>query len=242
MGRKPKNSKIAHKSHQQESENPCQEGSEVEPEIDNASLASMKDKHGTGRKTLPQDKLEVQLVNHSKVPSRKKVKKSTLPPRRSVRLQSAVVATENHYIEQIIEEITVSDSEKENEPMDDDFPKPSMDDKDIHNKIDYLVDLIERYGKSFFGGSSSVGEVTYKSLYLDSQKKIEALMEENSQLGKKLEYAHGKIEIYEKGDHVSYAMLEKVKDVLFCSNGIRSTEVAEGALECKSAKRKRGPN
>lgn len=58
---------------------------------------------------------------------------------------------------------------------------------------------------------------------------------------------------YEKEDHVSYGMLEKVKDVFFSANGSRamepveaavngSTIAAEGAVECKYSRRKRGPN
>lgn len=41
-------------------------------------------------------------------------------------------------------------------------------------------------------------ELSYKSMYISSQKQIESLMAENCRLSMKLEFARGKIEAYEK--------------------------------------------
>ncbi|XP_065861157.1 uncharacterized protein [Euphorbia lathyris] len=228
-----RNRKKGEKSHKlkQERGNPSSEGMEAEPEIDN---------------------------NSSKVNSKKTVKKPALGVRRSGRLREAVMAAENHQIEQIIEEITVSESDEENEPADDEFPKPTMDEKqlhekiegkDIHEKVDYLVELLIAQQKAMsqlnsrrIGERSGVGAVKYKSMYLDSQKKIEALTEEI----KKFRIAYAKIEKYYKkaGEEIL-----KMKEIIGWSdaeedagedegsaNGTKATEAAD---ECETGKRKR---
>ncbi|XP_073157562.1 uncharacterized protein [Henckelia pumila] len=52
--------------------------------------------------------------------------------------------------------------------------------------------------------------LNYKSLYVDSQKKVEGLMEENFHISQKLEFALGKIEAYEKMMGVMCASKEVV--------------------------------
>ncbi|WCJ21526.1 hypothetical protein M5689_003671 [Euphorbia peplus] len=246
MGRKPKN---VENSCKEESGNPLnKEDKEADTETDNPCLASLKKKRSSLVST--QNDLEEQEVNHSKAPS-KNIVKNAFGVRRSCRLQAAAVATESHYIEQIIEEITVSESEEENEPTDDKFPKPSIDDKiiheksegkDVHEKIDYIVELVQTQQKAInelnstrIGESSgTVGKDKYKILYFRSQNKIEALTKENDELIKKLENAHGIIEFYKKR---AEEMLEKGKEADLTSLSSRVTEAA--SLEHETGKRKR---
>ncbi|XP_020537421.1 uncharacterized protein LOC105640215 isoform X2 [Jatropha curcas] len=231
MGKKPSASKFAQKSNKD---------GEVQPESLNPTL----------------EKVELQKANSSTKSSGKRVKKTPAKVRRSDRLQNAVTSTENQDIECIIEAITVSESEKEDEPVDEELPETNLNEKHLYKKVDYIIRLLEAQQKTidslnsratektFFSKGPSFGDVKYKSLYIDSQKKIQVLMEENRQLSKKLEYALGKIEVYEKGNDLVSEVLGKfkdeLKDVLLLSSFTRPTEAtAERDLECKTVKRKR---
>ncbi|KAF2325171.1 hypothetical protein GH714_024973 [Hevea brasiliensis] len=233
---------------------------EVEPESNNPSLQKVDVHPDNTNPTM--ERVEPQQAYSSKTSIRKKVKKSPAKVRRSERLQNAVMATENQDVERILEEITVSESEKEDEPANEEVPEPTLNRKDLNEKVDYVVKLLEAQqktmdafnsgaiGKTFFNEGSGMGDITYKSLYIDSQKKVEALTEENHQLNRKLEYALGKIEVYESGNHVVPEVLEKLKDLfkdaLWLSSLTRVTEATrhcaapENSLDCNtSAKRKR---
>ncbi|GLT63991.1 hypothetical protein SLA2020_365110 [Shorea laevis] len=80
--------------------------------------------------------------------------------------------------------------------------------------------------KSFLSGSPSRVDIRYKNLYIDSQKKVESLTEENKQLAMKLETAICKVEAYQNGNHVFSEMLDKLKDVILISNLTKATETA----------------
>ncbi|KAL7126599.1 hypothetical protein ABFS83_14G199100 [Erythranthe nasuta] len=72
--------------------------------------------------------------------------------------------------------------------------------RNMEENVDYFVEASEEFKskvalKSHEGHSSNF---SYKSLYIDSQKKIEALMEANYALVRKLDFALGKVEAYEK--------------------------------------------
>ncbi|EEF41710.1 conserved hypothetical protein [Ricinus communis] len=240
--------------------NPSVDGSEVEPESNNASE---KADIQTESPNPTLERVEPSQAN-SKTYIRKMVlKKAPTAVRRSGRLQNTVLTTENQDIERIFEEITVSESEKEDEPADGELPEhvPPSEEKTVYEKVDYIVQLLEAQkmtmdeltsratGKSSSGESSGLADVTYKGLYIDSQKKVEALMAENYKLNKLLENALGKIEVYEKGNHISSDVLEKLKDIFLCSSLTRATEAAlmsgairgpaENGLECRSSKKKR---
>ncbi|KDP21463.1 hypothetical protein JCGZ_21934 [Jatropha curcas] len=251
MARKPSASKVAEKSQKHGSTNP-----HVEPENNSPSLEKV-DKQPENTTPI----LESQEANSSRTSSRKKVKNTPTKVRRSERLSNAVMARESHDIQCIIQEVTVSESDKEDEPAEEELPEPTLDEKTSDErtsdeKVDYIIQLLEAQqktmdelnskgtGRTFFSESFSTGDVTYKTLYIDSQKKVEALTEENDQLFKKLEYALGKIEVYEKGNHMVTEVLEKLKDVLRDAFWFSMTKAPEATvercLECKtSAKRKR---
>ncbi|KAF2314880.1 hypothetical protein GH714_037037 [Hevea brasiliensis] len=233
----------------------------VEPESDNPSLEKVDVQPENTNPAV--ESVELQQANSSKTPLKKKAKKFPAKVRRSERLQNAVMDTENQDIECILEEITVSESEQEVEPSNEELPEPTLNGKNLHEKVDYLVQLLKTQqktidafnsratGKTFCSEEDSgMGDINYKSLYIDCQKKVEALTEENHQLNRKLEFALGKIEVYEKGYHVAPEVLEKLKDLfkdaLWLSSLTRVTEATrnytapEIGHDCKnSAKRKR---
>ncbi|KAA8519919.1 hypothetical protein F0562_014171 [Nyssa sinensis] len=69
-------------------------------------------------------------------------------------------------------------------------------------------------------------DLKYRSLYIDSQKKIEVLKNKNCQPAKKLEFTVGKLEAYENGTRVRSKVIEKLKDVILISNLAKATETA----------------
>ncbi|XP_050237612.2 uncharacterized protein LOC126687207 [Mercurialis annua] len=261
MGRRPYASRHANKLQKLESMNPSVEAEETKPENNNHSENA--DSDAQANPTLN----GVELQENTKTLYRKKaLKKTPSSVRRSVRLQSTVAATDNLDIERIFEEITVSDSEKEDEPADEEHPElvPVSFEKMPMEKVDYIIQLLEEqkmkmdeltsgsgaFRKALYSESSAIEHVTYKALYIDSQKKMDALMVDNSQLHNRLQNALGKIEICEKGNNVTSEMLEK--HMFLCSSLTRATEAAvnmmsgampspaENGVECKSsAKRKR---
>ncbi|KAL8029034.1 hypothetical protein ABFX02_14G202000 [Erythranthe guttata] len=75
-----------------------------------------------------------------------------------------------------------------------------MKERNMEENVDYFVEAAEEF-KSKVGIKPHEGHssnFSYKSLYIDSQKKIEALMEANYALVRKLDFALGKVEAYEK--------------------------------------------
>ncbi|OAY61673.1 uncharacterized protein LOC110617591 [Manihot esculenta] len=253
MGRKPSAARLIEKPHRNESR-------VVETERDNPLLEKVHLQPENTNTTV--ERVELQQANSSKTMLGKKVQKFPAKVRRSARLQNSVMDKDNEDIEHILEEISVSESEQEDEPADEELPEPTLNKKILHEKVDYLIQLLKAQqktmdafnstviGKTFCGENSVMGDLTYKSLYIDSQKKVEALTEENLQLNRKLEFALGKIEVYEKGNRVVPEVLEKLKDLFkdafWLSSLTRVTEAtrnctaSENGDDCKnSAKRKR---
>ncbi|CAN4093411.1 unnamed protein product [Withania somnifera] len=67
------------------------------------------------------------------------------------------------------------------------------------SSTEMIVDqLVRTGGKRPFARETSSTNPNYKILYTDSEKKIEALMEENCRQAQKLYYLLGKVELYEK--------------------------------------------
>ncbi|KAL4588174.1 hypothetical protein LXL04_001055 [Taraxacum kok-saghyz] len=112
--------------------------------------------------------------------------------RRSGRLQSVIKPVQF----QVVEQIDLVESEKEDiveqpssivaEPCNQDLGNGPTPKNIGDERVDHL-DVNE---------STSVGLI-YKSLYLDSQKKIEALTSENHDLSSKLQIVLAKLEVYE---------------------------------------------
>ncbi|XVF72412.1 hypothetical protein PTKIN_Ptkin12aG0119500 [Pterospermum kingtungense] len=160
--------------------------------------------------------------------------------RRSQRLHGAATPQDKD-IEHIIEEMTMSESEKDEEPInleEGKLPEPIFMQKRLEEKFDYLLQQFEELKKTtaaskfkFTRDSSPTecpraADVRYRNLYFDSQKKIEALTDENHQLALKLERALGKLEAYENGACIFSEGLEKMKDVILVTNLTRATETA----------------
>ncbi|KAK8588309.1 hypothetical protein V6N13_087243 [Hibiscus sabdariffa] len=129
--------------------------------------------------------------------------------RRSQRIQNAVSPSQDKEIEPIIEEITLSEVEKENVPLDDEdkeLPEPIQTQKSLEEKVEYLLQQIEEQRKTIEelnfkatkdsspNGSPGGVDARYRNLFFESQKKIESLTNENHQLALKLERALGKLE------------------------------------------------
>lgn len=177
-------------------------------------------------------------AKHRKQPNPPNAKRrASTSARRSERLKNVVVATGNPDVERVIEELILSESE-----MEDDTPvEPINEQRSLEEKVSYLLQQQEAQQKlinaleyevkkkTSYGECPSMEDITYRSLYIDSQKKVEALMEENNQLSKKLENALGKIEVYEKGSPRITGMLENLKEMVLFSSLTRATEVANAS-------------
>ncbi|KAF5937382.1 hypothetical protein HYC85_024888 [Camellia sinensis] len=206
MGRKPKAAKIA----------------------EAASADMPQNLNPFVEKVAPELKMQTESVGLSSK------KKTFANSRRSERLKNVAQPTQNQEIEPVIEEVNLCESEKEDEkeeehePHVEENPPESMPaERRLEEKIDYLVQAVEELqSKAFnelapkrhFQSDSFSADLNYKSLYIDSQKKIEALKNENSELSKKLDFALGKIEAYGDSSRVSSEVLEQLKDMILVSN------------------------
>ncbi|XP_044487330.1 uncharacterized protein LOC123212306 [Mangifera indica] len=186
------------------------------PKKTNQSLENVK----------PQPKMQ---SNSGNVSLKRKGKHTvSVSVRRSVRLQGTVVHTHNQDIEHVIEEVALNESEKEDEPpayKEMEQPEPAREDKNLEDKVDYLIQLMESQQSKFSPHENPcMCHARYKSLYFDAQKKIETLTNENHQLALKLENALGKLEANEKHTRSYSELLEKWKDVIFISNITKAAE------------------
>ncbi|XP_045794744.1 uncharacterized protein LOC123889448 isoform X2 [Trifolium pratense] len=93
--------------------------------------------------------------------------------------------------------------------------------------------------------ASSIAPISYRSMYIDSQKKLEALANENQLLNEQLENALSKVEMYEKENRALNELYDRLKDTVQqqLSNVAKSTEAAtqeiDTAYSASAAKRKR---
>lgn len=125
-------------------------------------------------------------------------------------------------------------------------PTENISEKSLDEKVDYALQRIQAFDKivellkskadgnvtSYEAPSMTVmAPISYRSMYIDSQKKLEALANENRQLTGQLENALGKIEMYENENRVLSELLEKLKDTANqqLSNLAKSTEAAVNA-------------
>ncbi|CAK9151066.1 unnamed protein product [Ilex paraguariensis] len=156
--------------------------------------------------------------NSVDLPSSKKASKGkSVIIRRSGRLQNSAPPTHNQGIEPMAVTFNLVESDKEDEPQAEQS-KQMPGEASFAEKLNYLFQNVEELkSKATNKQSSSDGpctDINYRSLYIDSQKKNEALKHENLQLAKKLEFALGKVEAYEKVNDV----MESLKEVILVSN------------------------
>ncbi|PIN25853.1 hypothetical protein CDL12_01405 [Handroanthus impetiginosus] len=180
------------------------------------------------RNSNPMDATNIEnTVPYSNPPPNKiNLKNTNVVTRRSGRLKNSVSTNGSPKIEPVAEHVNLVESEKE-EAQDDQKVStlpvlsernmeeeathvqqltklPVVNERNLEKKIDYIVQAVDEFKSETFeqvsrrpnGGPSS--DLSYKSLYIDSQKKIEALMEKHYELVKMLEFANGKIDAYEK--------------------------------------------
>ncbi|XP_011659306.1 uncharacterized protein LOC105436161 isoform X1 [Cucumis sativus] len=176
--------------------------------------------------------------------SKRKVNRFSI--RRSERIQNST--PRNLKIQNVIEEITLSESDEEDElptnhekslpplKQEKDSPELMVKERKLEGKLDYIVNLFEAHGhtldsiktevikRSFPLETIPTPEMNYKSMYIASQKKIEELAEENRVLTQKLENALDRYEAYKNGNHDAFEMLEKLKDVIVIPKGLRVSD------------------
>lgn len=102
------------------------------------------------------ERVELQQANSSKTMLGKKVQKFPAKVRRSARLQNSVMDKDNEDIEHILEEISVSESEQEDKPADEELPEPTLNKKILHEKVDYLIQLLKAQQKTMDAFNSTV--------------------------------------------------------------------------------------
>ncbi|XP_021846974.1 uncharacterized protein [Spinacia oleracea] len=117
---------------------------------------------------------------------KQKLKYPTAFIRRSPRIQSPF---RNLEIEPIIEEIIISGSQDDVEPL---LQEENKSNEEASDETRRSSEKDDPY----------VGDVNYKTMYISSQKKIEALLEENKQLSKALDLANGTIDMLEKQNNI----------------------------------------
>ncbi|CAN6690663.1 unnamed protein product [Malus baccata var. baccata] len=212
---KPKATNASFETEKPQSEGPNPAPERVEQHPENAS---------------PKTNSNLRMQEKSAKPShsRKRVKQYNAIVRRSLRIRNSVTPVQNGDIEPVYE--TVSESETEDEqPLLEEPPVNGTNleegqtsgDKSMEEKMDYLLQLLEKMNSKEnkrSPGFSESPEKRYKSLYIDSQKKVisvcrhelsillsrnitfrppvqmEALTNENHELTSKLEVAHAKLE------------------------------------------------
>ncbi|CAJ2633144.1 hypothetical protein L195_g009557 [Trifolium pratense] len=136
-------------------------------------------------------------------------------------------------------------------------PAENISNKGLDEKVDYalhkiedlykIIDLLKAKvgGNAALYEASSIAPISYRSMYIDSQKKLEALANENQLLNEQLENALSKVEMYEKENRALNELYDRLKDTVQqqLSNVAKSTEAAtqeiDTAYSASAAKRKR---
>ncbi|MBA0560282.1 hypothetical protein Golob_017190 [Gossypium lobatum] len=215
---------------QPESSNPLSQNAVLQPKKRNPPLETVESQPKT-------------QTNSADLSSLTKVKKHGIlyAVRRSERLQAVISPSQDKEIERLIDEITLSEGEKDEVPLDHEdgeLPQPIQTQMTMEEKFDYLFQQIEELQKTLETlkfkatrdssptGSPRAADVRYRNLYFESQKKIEALTNENHQLALKLERALGKLEAYDNGACAASEGLQKMKEMILVANLTRSTETA----------------
>jgi len=82
-------------------------------------------------------------ADFAKSSSKKKARQTPAKVRRSERLQTSAVDAQNQDIERVIEEITLSGSDEEEDPVDAELPEPTLMGKNLEGKVDYILKMLE---------------------------------------------------------------------------------------------------
>ncbi|XP_011032717.1 PREDICTED: uncharacterized protein LOC105131439 isoform X2 [Populus euphratica] len=226
MGRKPHGPlKLIERANVDESTVPSVPGMQLEPNNSNPSLQPESSKQ-PANSTLEGVEPNLQMQSHfAKSYSRKTARQTCAKVRRSERLKNSVVFTHNQDLEHVIEEITLIGGEEGDGHADTKMSEHTSMGKNLEEKVDYILEMLEAQGKtadvkfkatknSFSGSCSGGDDITYKSLYIDSQKK------------------------YEKGNNpMASDVLEKFNEILLSS--LSKIPAREAGLEHRTpAKRK----
>ncbi|KAJ8754193.1 hypothetical protein K2173_002093 [Erythroxylum novogranatense] len=201
MGRKSNTAKLADKAGLLDNTNASVKGLQLKhPSNDNIS-ESLETKLESSNVTLEKVESEPKSQAKSTKVSSRKLAKTTGSVGRSQRLLT-VVPQESQDFNCVIREITLSDTDEEVEPTDEELPQVSLSKENLESKFHYLEQLLESQQKALdaklrrlYGKSSRIVDISYKGLYIESQKKVEDLLEKNNQLTIKLENALGKLEV-----------------------------------------------
>ncbi|XP_074310271.1 uncharacterized protein LOC141646146 [Silene latifolia] len=156
---------------------------------------------------------------------KRKSKASNAVIRRSQRLHHSAG---NQDIEPVVYELPISDSENDKEET------ANKKQQEMH-ALDLKISSEQTSDEmNFEKENPGVADIKYKTMYINSQKKIEALMEENKELNKALEHAVGKIDVYEKQSSL-YGEVMNVIASLSKVNENLSTHVKRGPFHYNSA-------
>ncbi|PIA30772.1 hypothetical protein AQUCO_05400107v1 [Aquilegia coerulea] len=188
----------------------------------------------------------------------KLTKVNVAPSRRSQRIQKAISFSQCQDMEPIvIESLEPNGSEQEDRQCSEEDHLCSSEEKKVteaisnprtmEEKIDYAVLLLEEQGKTMkefmsketngcfltrnpcmIDPESDMENSNYKNMYIDSQKKIDELNQENLQLRNKLEAGLAELEGYKKIYVVFSEVIEKLKDTVLFSSLAKMNEIAFG--------------
>ncbi|XP_042047959.1 uncharacterized protein LOC121794014 [Salvia splendens] len=207
---------------------------------DKASNASSETKTGV-EKLLPQAKEAMNVEKNSRA--------RTVVVRRSSRIKSLTPSTNSPELEHVPEHVDLVEEEKEQEPEvqpvgnllveeeQEQEVQPGSNPPDAHGgsleeKVDYLVEAVD-YLKFKVCKRDAMAvpspDISYKSLYISSQKQIQMLIDEQHKLVKKLEFARGKIAAYEE----MKVAVGGQKEFVLVSELAKATGVATASLSPK---------
>ncbi|ONH93595.1 hypothetical protein PRUPE_8G241200 [Prunus persica] len=226
MGRRPNASRKDGTVHTPKATQPLSETEEPQPEGPNPSSEQMDQQHENASPLLEKTNSMHMMQEKSTKSSRSKKRPKQLNSvvRRSLRIRNCDMPVQNQNIDPVIENISDSEME-EGQPLLEE--QPTLGEKNMEEKIDYLIQLVETQNSKAKKRSpvfSKSPEIGCKSLYINSQMKIEALKNENHELSLKLEVALGKLEGYEKGTCAFSGVMDKMKDVILVSALSKATE------------------
>ncbi|XP_020425730.1 uncharacterized protein LOC18768599 isoform X2 [Prunus persica] len=200
MGRRPNASRKDGTVHTPKATQPLSETEEPQPEGPNPSSEQMDQQHENASPLLEKTNSMHMMQEKSTKSSRSKKRPKQLNSvvRRSLRIRNCDMPVQNQNIDPVIENISDSEME-EGQPLLEE--QPTLGEKNMEEKIDYLIQLVET-----------------------QNSKIEALKNENHELSLKLEVALGKLEGYEKGTCAFSGVMDKMKDVILVSALSKATE------------------
>ncbi|KAK6120086.1 hypothetical protein DH2020_046216 [Rehmannia glutinosa] len=198
--------------------------------------------------------------NSNGLPAKKKNSTSTITNmvvRRSGRLKSPVLPARRRGAKPIVEHVNLDENENQEAPHSEkvnivngkNLEEPQvqqvstlgdLNERSLIEKVNYLVRAVDEFKPKVIGRPSEgpSSDFSYKSLYINSQKKVEALMEENYELVRKLEFALGQVAAYERMKDV----LSGPKELILVSGVGKSPEATLSLSPQKVQKRIPSPS